>query len=50
MIENILAYVEDEICESFGVNRPVASRSCRPTKCPRWEASDWTDVSLAIII
>lgn len=45
MIEQILAYVEDEICDSFGVQRPPASRSCHSENCPHWESTDWTDVS-----
>ncbi|KAI6182267.1 ADAMTS-like protein 1 [Aphelenchoides bicaudatus] len=45
MIDQTLAYVEDEICDSFGVNRPPASRSCSSPSCPNWDATEWTDCS-----
>lgn len=44
-VYGITAYLGEDICDSFAVERPVASRSCRNEGCPKWEASDWSDVS-----
>ncbi|KAE9547928.1 hypothetical protein FO519_008865 [Halicephalobus sp. NKZ332] len=39
------AYVEDEICEAYGVQRPHSSKACHNPDCPEWEAGDWTECS-----
>jgi hypothetical protein len=48
--EQLLAYVEDEICDSFGVLRPPSSRSCHAANCPHWEATEWTEVSIELFL
>lgn len=43
-MDHSMAYVDDEICESFGIVRPPSSRACHDQNCPRWDASEWTEV------
>ncbi|VDM95256.1 unnamed protein product [Thelazia callipaeda] len=42
-----VGYLDDDICESFGVNRPPSSRSCLPSHCPRWQTSRWSECSMS---
>uniref|UniRef100_A0A915E5V3 Ig-like domain-containing protein n=1 Tax=Ditylenchus dipsaci TaxID=166011 RepID=A0A915E5V3_9BILA len=42
-IDQLNSYVEDEICEGFGLARPPATRPCNDPNCPKWEASDWSE-------
>lgn len=44
-VSQLTAYVDDEICESFGILRPPATRACHDPSCPRWETSDWSEVT-----
>ncbi|MCP9260600.1 ADAMTS-like protein 1 [Dirofilaria immitis] len=38
-----IGYLDDDVCESFGVMRPPSSRSCLPSYCPRWQTSSWSE-------
>ncbi|VDN91583.1 unnamed protein product [Brugia pahangi] len=38
-----VGYLDDDVCESFGVIRPPSTRSCLPAHCPRWQASPWSE-------
>uniref|UniRef100_A0A1I7VID5 Ig-like domain-containing protein n=1 Tax=Loa loa TaxID=7209 RepID=A0A1I7VID5_LOALO len=40
-----IGYLDDDVCESFGVVRPPSSRSCLPSYCPRWQTSPWSECS-----
>ncbi|CAD5208958.1 unnamed protein product [Bursaphelenchus xylophilus] len=46
-VEDVIAYVNEEICDSFAVERPQASKSCRSENCPKWEASDWSECGIS---
>ncbi|CAD5206224.1 unnamed protein product [Bursaphelenchus okinawaensis] len=46
-VEGVVAYVNEEICDSFAVQRPQASKSCRNENCPKWEASDWSECGIS---
>ncbi|CAG9535093.1 unnamed protein product [Cercopithifilaria johnstoni] len=40
-----IGYLDDDVCESYGVIRPPSSRSCLPSYCPRWQTSSWSECS-----
>ncbi|VDK88751.1 unnamed protein product [Litomosoides sigmodontis] len=40
-----IGYLDDDVCESFGVMRPLTSRSCLPLYCPHWQTSQWSECS-----
>ncbi|KAI1722523.1 immunoglobulin domain-containing protein [Ditylenchus destructor] len=44
-VESVSAYVDDDICEGFGVSRPPSTRPCHDPRCPSWEASEWSSCS-----
>lgn len=43
-VSQLTAYVDDDICESFGINKPPATRPCQDLNCPRWKTSEWSEV------
>uniref|UniRef100_A0A914Z7N8 Ig-like domain-containing protein n=1 Tax=Panagrolaimus superbus TaxID=310955 RepID=A0A914Z7N8_9BILA len=43
--DGAMAYVEDEICEAYGIIRPPATKACHNPECPEWESNDWTECS-----
>uniref|UniRef100_F1KU82 ADAMTS-like protein 3 n=1 Tax=Ascaris suum TaxID=6253 RepID=F1KU82_ASCSU len=45
LFEGMVGYLDDDVCESFGVIRPPSSRSCGPSYCPHWEATEWSECS-----
>ncbi|VDM26060.1 unnamed protein product [Toxocara canis] len=45
LFDGMTGYLDDDVCESFGVIRPPSSRSCGPSYCPHWEATEWSECS-----
>lgn len=43
-VSQLVSYVDDEVCENFGISRPPATRTCQDLSCPRWEVSQWSEV------
>ncbi|KAI6203526.1 Ig-like domain-containing protein [Aphelenchoides besseyi] len=47
LIKQTTAFVDDDICEQFGIVRPPATQTCHANGCPHWEATDWTECSIS---
>uniref|UniRef100_A0A0N5C2R6 Ig-like domain-containing protein n=1 Tax=Strongyloides papillosus TaxID=174720 RepID=A0A0N5C2R6_STREA len=41
--KDLTAYVDDIVCEQFGVVKVPSSRSCKPEECPFWDAEKWSE-------
>jgi Thrombospondin type 1 domain len=42
-LRQMVNYLEEDVCEAFGLVRQPATRACSNPECPRWEASDWSE-------
>ncbi|TKR59419.1 hypothetical protein L596_029090 [Steinernema carpocapsae] len=40
-VENLNALVDDDICEGFGISKPLSSRPCAD-ECPHWVTGEWS--------
>uniref|UniRef100_A0A0N4ZKU1 Ig-like domain-containing protein n=1 Tax=Parastrongyloides trichosuri TaxID=131310 RepID=A0A0N4ZKU1_PARTI len=43
--KELTTYVDDIVCEQFGVIKVPSSRSCKPDECPFWDTEEWSDCS-----
>uniref|UniRef100_A0AAF5CYM2 EGF-like domain-containing protein n=1 Tax=Strongyloides stercoralis TaxID=6248 RepID=A0AAF5CYM2_STRER len=43
--KDLTTYVDDIVCEQFGVVKVPSSRSCKPEECPFWDSEEWSECS-----